>query len=155
MNPSNSGEQAIFLSYENLVLRCSPWDSWTGLNNTFDHWRWCSDVSALNSLIHTVKSAGTVSVCSTGMPLAALFLHHKSSCVLSNHVVPSSHLAFLHWMMQKCTFVAGTCCSECLYRLVRKSECTALWRLRDADLDRVGLEGQNLQVCLGFFLWGR
>lgn len=56
--------------------------------------------------------------------------------------------------MQKCTFVAGTCCSECLYRLVRKSECTALWRLRDAGLDRVGLEGQNLQVCLGVFFVG-
>lgn len=69
--------------------------------------------------------------------------------MLSNHVVSSSHLAFLHWMMQKCTFVAGTCCSECLYRLVRKSECTALRRLRDADSHGVGLEGQNLQVCFG------
>lgn len=74
--------------------------------------------------------------------------------MLSNHVVSSSHLAFLHWMMQKCTFVAGTCCSECLYRLVRKSECTALRRLRDADSHGVGLEGQNLQVCFGGFFYG-
>lgn len=56
--------------------------------------------------------------------------------------------------MQKCTFVAGTCCSECLYRLVRKSECTTLWRLRDAGLDRVGLEGQIYRCVWGFFCGG-